>query len=137
MHFVVNAGIYNSFVLYTKGKMKEAIALLNNLLNNISVKDLHFININIKLTLAYYYIKKNEDEMAETILKNISRKIKSDELQQFTYVNNLIKLLLSEIGLKNKQSKEQQGDLLTLFNTKNNLKMVEHLSSELNKQYPS
>ena len=137
MHFVVLAGIYNSFALYTNGKVKEAIAVLNNLLNNISVKDLHFININIKLTLAYYYIKKNEDEMAETILKNISRKIKADELQQFVYVNNLIKLLLSEITPKNKPNKEQQSDLLTLFNTKNNLKLVEHLSYELNKQYPS
>lgn len=137
MHFSVNADIYNSVILFYAGKIKEAIAILNNLLNNISVKDLHYINLEIKLTLSYYYIKRKETDMADNILKSVSRKIKSDELLQFFYVNNLIKLFQLELNQSGKQTKDQQGDLLTLFNSKNNMKLLNHLNSELTKQYAS
>lgn len=137
MHLVVQVGIYNSMVLYYQAKIKEAINVLNKLLNNISLKDLHFININIKLTLSYLYIKRKDLELAETTLKSISRKVKSDDIQTFAYVNNLIKLLLLEINPKTKQTKEQQGDLLTLFISKNKgIDMLGHLVYELTHHYP-
>ena len=64
MHSIVLTDMYNALVYYYNGKLKEAIGVLNNLLNNVSLKDLHFINIEIKLTLAYFYIKKKESELS-------------------------------------------------------------------------
>ena len=81
--------------------------------------------------------KRKDLELAETTLKSISRKVKSDDIQTFAYVNNLIKLLLLEINPKTKQTKEQQGDLLTLFISKNKgIDMLGHLVYELTHHYP-
>lgn len=136
MHSIVLTDMYNALVYYYNGKIKEAIGVLNSLLNNISLKDLHFINIEIKLTLAYFYIKRKEYDLAEMVLKSASRKIKTDKLQSFTYVNNLIKLMLLEIGAKTKQTAAQQSDLLTLFLSKNkNIGLFDHLNYELSNQY--
>ena len=136
IHSTIIVELYNSMVLYFDGKLKEAIATLNNLLNDISLKDLNYISINIKLTLAYLYIKKKEFDMAETILKSVSRKIKADCPEQFSLVNNLIKLFQLEINQGGKNVKSQQSDLLTLFLSKNKeLRLMEHLNHEFIKQY--
>ncbi len=136
MHSVVLATIYNSVILFYSGELKSAIAVLNNLLNKISVKGLHSINIDVKLTLAFYYIKKHEPDMAENILKSLTRKIKTDDLGAFAYVNNLIKLFLLDINDKNKQQKLSKKDLYVLFSTQNkNYRLLSHLSSELDARY--
>lgn len=135
-HLLVMASIHNSMVHFYQGKNKESVGILNNLLNNISVKDLHFININLKLSLAYLYLKRKDFSLAENTLKSLMRKIKSDNLDQFNYVNNLIKLLLGETNPKGRKTAEEGSDLLVLFESKNSQNGVfSHFLPELKNQY--
>lgn len=93
-------GLYQSVLNYLKGKTKEAISSLNEIINLYSFKDFFHININVKLTLAFYYIEIKEYELAENLIKSIYRKIKSEKLSEYDNVLDFIKVLNSFIEEK-------------------------------------
>lgn len=139
IHAKVLTGIYSSVLYFNLKNYKDAISCLNEIINTYSFKDFFHENINIKLTLAYYYIAINDFDMVEITLKGITRKIKAEQAVQYDHVLNLIKAFDIEIN-KNKTDKStaKQRDLVTLFlahNNNNNFQLLTHLIPELKRKY--
>jgi hypothetical protein len=83
VYATIKFGLYRSQILYSKGKIKEAINILNRILGDNSFKDFIHINLDVKLTLAYFYLCIEEYDLADNLLKNLQRKIKSDHEEQY------------------------------------------------------
>lgn len=133
-------GIYNSMLYFNRKNYKEAISCLNEIINTISFKDFFHINLNVKLTLAYYYLVIGDYDRVESTLKGVSRKIKSEKLVEYNHVLHLIKVFDININ-KNEtdKSQSQKRDLLTLFLAGNagNVQLLGHLTPELIRKYQS
>jgi len=137
-HAKVLLGIYDAMLSYYSGKTKEAINILNDIINSNSFKDYFHINLEIKLTLAFFYVIQKDFDLAENIIKSLSRKIKSEELEQYANVGDLIKLLNTEVGAgAAKRNDAKQKDLLTLFTARNTgeFEVLQHLQAELKMRY--
>jgi tetratricopeptide (TPR) repeat protein len=131
-------GLYSSLLSYYSGRTKEAINTLNSIINLYSFKDFFHINIEIKITLAYYYIQIKEFDLAENLLKNIYRKIKSEELTQYDNVLDIIKVLNMELYPdKTEKGNAKKKDSYTLFVARNNGKyaVLNHLMPEFKKKF--
>lgn len=139
-HAKVLIGVYNSMLYFNQKKYKDAISCLNEIVNTISFKDYFHQNLNVKLTLAYFYIIIEDYDLVENILIGISRKIKSEKLERYSHVLHLIKAFDIEINKNsNIKSSSKTSDLLTLFlanNLKNN-ELLTHLIPELKRKYQS
>ncbi|MGZ3931735.1 MAG: hypothetical protein ACXVP0_10280, partial [Bacteroidia bacterium] len=109
-------GIYNAMLSYYSGNTKEAVNTLNEIINLFSFKDYFHINMEIKLTLSYFYAMLNDYDLADTISKSIYRKLKSEELDQYANALDLIKVLNAMgAGGDHKKNMAKQKDALTLF----------------------
>jgi hypothetical protein len=131
-------GLYTSLLSYYSGKTKEAINNLNSIINLYSFKDFFHINIEIKITLAYYYIQIKEFDLAENLLKNIYRKIKSEELSHYENVLDIIKVLNLELYPdKSEKGTSKKRDSFTLFVARNTGKyaVLNHLMPEFKKKF--
>jgi hypothetical protein len=135
-HTKVLIGIYNAMLHFHKKQYKDAIHCLNDVINTFSFKDFFHESIDVKLTLAYFYIAIKDFDMVETTLKGVSRKIKSEELDKYNYVLHLIKAFDVEINQKEKAGSKIK-DLVTLFLANNNSELLFHLIPELKKKYQS
>lgn len=136
-HSKVLVGLYNSMSSYYENNYKEAAIKLNKVLNEHSFKDFFHINTNIKLTLAFMYIQIKEFDVADSILKGIYRKIKSEKITNYNNVLDLIKVFELDIKQGNGKKTEKQKDYFTLFmaRNKNENKLLTHLLFELNEKY--
>src|SRR5207253_116600 len=65
LHTSVVYRLYKSVRFYLTGKIKEAISTLNEILNEVSFKNHFFIEADIKLTLAFFYIINDDQSLAE------------------------------------------------------------------------
>ena len=137
-HAKVLIAVYTSMFYYKQKNHKQAIAVLNDILNAFSFKDFFHESINIKLSLAYFYLIQKEYELVEITLKGISRKIKTEQLEKYYYVLNLIKLFELEINMApNAKATSKNKDLFTLFiaNNKKGNELLVHLIPELKSKY--
>src|SRR5205814_2067599 len=101
-------------------------------------KDYFHINLEIKLTQAYFYISINEMDLAENILKSIYRKIKAEELDMYANALDLIKVFNLQINSdESKKTELKQNDLFTLFTDRNSneFEVLHHLQMELKEKY--
>lgn len=135
-HSVVLLGIYNAMLSYYRKNYKEAASLLNEIINSNSFKDYFHINTDVKLTLAFIYITIKEYDLADSILKNIYRKIKSEEMNNYANVLDLIKIFNADIKQNGKVTSKQKDDYI-LFQARNvnESKLLNHLEYELKKKY--
>ena len=123
-------GLYKATVSYYSGKTKEAITLLNDLINEHSFKDYFHLNVEVRLTLAYFYIQAKDYELAENSIKSIYRKIKTEDLNEYANALDLIKFFNLEITPDSKdKSNSKKKDALTLFIARNKGKyaILDHL----------
>lgn len=123
-------GLNTAMMCYYSGKTKDAITLLNDLINENSFKDFFHINIEVRLTLAYFYIQIKEYDLAENFTKSIYRKIKTEELNEYSNVLDLIKFFNLEITPDSKdKTNAKKKDALTLFIARNKGKyaILDHL----------
>ncbi|PBQ32668.1 hypothetical protein CNR22_13095 [Sphingobacteriaceae bacterium] len=136
MHASVLLGIYNAMVSYYRKNYKEAASRLNDIINTNSFKDYFHINTDVKLTLAFVYITLKEYDLADSLLKNIYRKIKSEEMTGYTNVLDLIKIFNADIKQNGKVTEKQKDDFI-LFQARNvnESKLLNHLEFELKKKY--
>ncbi|MFO0435123.1 MAG: hypothetical protein ACK5ZT_07745 [Sphingobacteriaceae bacterium] len=114
----IKVSIYRAVQLYFEKQYKESISVLNNVLNENSFKDYLQINIEIKLFISFIYIRLNDFEISENITKNIARKIKSENNDNYEHVLNLCKAFNLFCTGKNNHNKIL--DNLTIFTAKNN-----------------
>jgi hypothetical protein len=136
-HTEVLLSIYNAMIMYYRGSYKEATAKLNDVLNMNSFKDFFHINTEIKLCLVYFYILLKEYDLADNILKNVYRKIKSEEFNNYSNILDLIKVFSAEIKQPGGKASAKQKDYFALFTarTNNENKMLNFLMHELKKRY--
>lgn len=129
-------GIYHATLLLYKGQYKEASSRLNSILNINSFKDYFHVNTEIKLMLSYLYILQKEYDLADSILKNIYRKIKSEQLDSYQNVLDLIKVFGDDIKNRSQRPTAKQKDNFTLFLARNNngTRILSHLVFELKKR---
>ncbi len=129
---------HNSMIYFKQKNFKEATNCLNMVLNNFSFKDFFHESINVKLTLAYFYLTQKDYDLVELTLKSVSRKIKSEQLEKYYHVLNLIKIFESEMNnTGNAKAAAKNKDLFTLFmaNNKKVNEVLVHLIPELKKKY--
>jgi len=137
-HAKVLVAIYNSMLNFNRKNYKEAIDCLNGILNTVSFKDYLHQYINVKLTLAYFYMIIEENDMVQSILKGISRKIKTERLEIYNHILYLIKAFDIEINKnKNDKSHAAKRNLVILFlaDNKINFELLTHLIPELKRKY--
>lgn len=135
-HTVVLLGIYNAMLSYYKKNYKEAASRLNDIINSNSFKDYFHINTDVKLTLAFIYITLKEYDLADSILKNIYRKIKSEEMNNYGNVLDIIRIFNADIKQNGKVTSKQKDDyILFLARNVNESKLLSHLEYELKKKY--
>lgn len=87
--------------LYYNKKAKESISHLNKLLNEISLINFFFIELEIKLSLAYIYYTQNDYEQADNLLKSLIRKLNSDKKTNINNAKLIIKILTIKMSLTN------------------------------------
>ncbi|MCE3258973.1 MAG: hypothetical protein K0S12_614, partial [Bacteroidetes bacterium] len=136
-HTKVLLGIYSATCSYYAGKLKEAANKLNTLLNENSFKDFFHINTDIKLSLAFIYIQLKEYDLADSIIKGIYRKIKTEKIDNYANVLDLIKVFELEIKQGGGKISDKQKDHFALFlaRNKNESELLTHFVHELNKKY--
>jgi hypothetical protein len=137
VHTKVLLGIYHSMICYYSGKYKETSVKLNELLNENSFKDYFHINTDIKLTLAFIYIILKDYDLAESITKSIYRKIKTEKIENYSNVLDLIKVFDADIKQNNGKITQRQKDDITLFAARNinESEVLQHLQAELKNKY--
>jgi len=134
----IKIGIYKAMILFSKGKPKESLHILNRILSDNSFKDYIHINLEIKLTLAYIYLTLQEFDLANNILKNMHRKIKTDHEAQYSAVFDLIKVFNTIISSGDLNAKnEKQNDHMALFVNRNKGKyqLIDYLIPYLEKKF--
>ena len=140
VHAKVLMEIFTAMLYFKHKKMKEAIMCLNEILNTVSFKDYFHESIDVKLTLAYFYMSVKEYDLVENTTKSISRKIKTEHPDRYAHVLHLIRIFDIEIGPgANAKGLAKSKDLFTLFSA-NNVKSGEvlvHLIPELKRKYQS
>lgn len=139
-HAKVMVGIYMSMTNYRHKKIKEAINILNEIINTVSFKDFFHESIDVKMTLAYFYMVLKDYDLVEITLKSISRKIKTETPDKYNQVLSLIKVFDNEMtNAGSAKTIAKNKDLFTLFlanNTKSNEVLI-HLIPELKRKYQS
>lgn len=136
-HTKVLLCIYEAMLLYYSSDIKQATKSLVEAINVYSFKDFFHINLEIKLTLAFFYFKIKDVERAQFMLNTVSRKIKSEKLEEYANTLNVIKLLNNEAGAISKSHASKQQDLLTIFIARNHGShaVIPYLISELQSKY--
>lgn len=136
MYSQIQLGIYGSMLLYNNGETKQAITTLNNLLNKFSFKDYFHVYMEIKFTMAFFYLKINETEMAESLIMSIYKKIKTDKLIQYSNALDLIKYFNTFFKPSNSNEAKQQEALLMFFaRNKGEHEILYYLQAELKNNY--
>lgn len=130
--------IYNAMIAFYSGEVKEAVNILNEIINLFSFKDYFHVNMELKLTLSYFYAILSNFDLSDNISKSIYRKLKSEELEQYANALDIIKVLnLMGAGGDSKKNLAKQRDALTLFMARNTgqTEILHHLQFELQKKY--
>ena len=100
-------------------------------------KEMLHMQIELKLTLAFYYIKLKENQNAVNLLSSLQRKIKNEKKVQYYNVLNLIKLLQNEATHNKNNGDNKQKDIFTLFEARNtgNYSIPAFLINEIKKDF--
>ena len=140
LHAKVLMDIYTAMLYLDQKKIREGINILNELLNTVSFKDFFHESIDVKLTLAYFYLLQKDYDLVDITTKGMARKIKTEHPDRYNHVLNLIKLFDTEISTKGSaKGLAKSRDLFTLFlahNVKNN-EVLAHLLPKLKQRYQS
>ncbi|MDF2448292.1 MAG: hypothetical protein K0R26_796 [Bacteroidota bacterium] len=126
---------YDALKNYYGGQIKEAIAILNKIIEKSSFVNFPHMEFEIKLTLAYFYYRKKEFEVAGNVLKNLSRKVNgSEEFSKYNNVKTFIKLITALLTEKKTPAYlTKQATLLEQFNFYNfsERKVLQHLQHDI------
>lgn len=97
-------------------KYNESVSLLNGLLNDISLKNITHAEIEIKLLMALSYSMINRYEMAQSVLRSVSRKIREiNKDMDYENATIFIKMLTLQMDTTSKGSEEKLLQLKNKF----------------------
>lgn len=137
---LISLGMYNAMSFFYKKNYKNAIACLFEMQNEFVFKDYFYEFLNIKLTLAYFYIVAGEFEKAQACFKIVSRRLKTEDFDRYNHVLYLLKAFDIEINKEiTPKNSIKKRDLLILFlagNSKiNNFEVLTQLIPELKRKF--
>jgi hypothetical protein len=138
VYAIIKQGLYKAMILFYKGKIKDSVTILNRILGDNSFKDFIHINLEVKLTLAYLYLHLQEFDLADNLLKNLQRKVKTDHEAKYPAVFDLLKVLNAAITNSDVNKKNaKQKDHMTLFLARNTgqQRLLDHLEHDLIKKF--
>lgn len=137
IHSHVLVGIYQAMRSYYSGNFKEASNQFNKLINENSFKDYFHIQTDIKLSLAVVYLQLKEFDLADSLLKSIIRKIRTEKIENYTNVIDLSKVLELDIKQGGNKVTDKQKNHFALFmaRNKNENFLLKHFLNELNSKY--
>ncbi|MBI2720798.1 MAG: hypothetical protein HYX39_01350 [Bacteroidetes bacterium] len=136
-HSHVLWGIYQAMISYYSLNYKDASVRFNKLINENSFKDFFHIQTDIKLSLAFIYIQLKEFDLADSLLKSINRKIRTEKIENYANVADITKVL--ELNIKQGGTKvtDKQKNYFALFmaRNKNENLLLKHFVNELSSKY--
>ena len=120
---------YQAVSAFCSGKYNEAVLALNNLLNDISFRNFFHAELEIKLFLALCYLLNNKAELADSLIKNVQRKLRDAESETFPDAQSFAKMLSVAMDPSDKKGVEKCRKLLEKFQSANagNTKMLDYL----------
>lgn len=125
---------YFALKQFYSGQTKKAISLLNKILDSKSFINFPHMEFEMKLTLAYFYFKEKDLELAGNLIKNLSRKITNPDYTKYNNIKDFIKLLnLLVADKKTKLNVSKQITLLEQFNYHNSKerKILQHIQQDI------
>ncbi len=131
---IIRLNLYKSLLMFFNNNAKGAVAEIADILNNNSLRDFVHINVEVKLTLAYYYLHLEEFDLADHILKNLSRKLKLSDSLDYKNVNDLIKFfnyIISNADLNVKNQKQKDTFALFIARNKGEIEVVSFLVQDM------
>lgn len=112
---------YQAMVTHLNGNTKKSISLLNQMINQYSLPNMLHMEVEVKLTLAWFLFLQKDYDMADGTLKKLMRKIKSDYSDTYQHVEYFSKFLDMEINKEdNEKNHQRKKELLVLFMAYNN-----------------
>lgn len=139
IHTSIHVAVYEAMLAYFKDDYKDAVHRLNTILNTNSFKDFFHISADLKLTLAYIHIKMEAYTLADSLMRSIVRKVKSESSLDYPNIFNIINVFNSEIRQVRQDWQARQKKDFSLFLAKNtnDKELLVHLLPELKKKYLS
>jgi hypothetical protein len=120
---IINRVLWLSAIEFSKSNYAQAETQLNQLLNNVSLKNYFFAELEVKSFLSLVYILQQKLDNAEIVLRSITRKLSSiPEKDEFENANMLFKLLktsMNQTPNKEQKIKKMYADF-ELYNSRHN-----------------
>lgn len=112
---------YQAVAHHLQGNTKKSVSLLNQMINQYSLPNMFHMEAEVKLMLAYFLFLQKDLDMADSTLKKLMRKIKSDYNDTYQHVEYFSKFLDMEINKEqNDKNFMRKKELLVLFIAYNN-----------------
>jgi hypothetical protein len=129
--------LYRSVRAMRRNDLKKAISLLNDVLNDSNLKECSHFSVEIKLALAFMYIEATELDLAENLLRSLTRKLKTPEMIQYGHAMHLIKVLAGDLKSPGSKTTARQRDEFALFATRNSrdYEILSFMLPDLAKKY--
>ncbi|MFN3916381.1 MAG: hypothetical protein ACK4K0_01455 [Flavobacteriales bacterium] len=120
---IINKTLGLSAIEFAKSNYAQAEAQLNNLLNNVSLKNYFFADLEVKSFLSLVYILQKKLENADIVLRSITRKLSSmaekDEFENANMFFKLLKASMNHTTNKEQKIKKMYADF-ELYNSRHN-----------------
>jgi len=111
--------LYRASSSFYINKYTDAIAILNEMLNKVSFKNLLHTEMEAKLFLALNYSMVNKYEQAEILIKSISRKMNERSGEEYDNVQAFIRILKLQMSSEVKGMEDKMKKLRDKFNQVN------------------
>jgi hypothetical protein len=98
---------------------EEAIDILNDLMNNVSLRNYPHTEMEIKLFLALLYAMTNEYNLSENLLRSVTRKVQELSDVDYDNVKTMVKIIQSPMKARNKDMETKVIQLRDKFNLLN------------------
>jgi hypothetical protein len=124
--------LYRSIAKFYNKKLAEATVILAELVNNLTLIDFLYIEIELKLTLAFFYFKQGEYQRSTELLKAVYRKVSKTSYQNAKTFIQLLDLIMNG---KTKTKDVKVNKLIQEFRLQNTNKnrILDFLQPEINK----
>jgi tetratricopeptide (TPR) repeat protein len=111
----INYAKFHAVAAFYSGRNDEAIAVLNELINDISFLSFPHAEIEVKLFLALCYICANKYDLSFYLVKNVQRKLR--DMKNPEYENAIVfsKLLTLQMDFSHKHRVEKMFELRNKF----------------------
>ncbi|MFZ9980700.1 MAG: hypothetical protein ACO3FI_01595 [Cyclobacteriaceae bacterium] len=99
--------VYRSISNYYVGKYDEAARILNNLLNDVSLKAFPFVYMEVKVLLALQYCLMNDGDLFNQLSNSIQRQVRSQNKESCENIILFIKLMKSALSGTRKEKQKK------------------------------